>query len=83
MTVKKGFINGLYMDFYSNGKLKLMGNYINGLNRDGIWKWWYEDGQIRSIMVYNGLGGKIETVTKNGLLSIQCWDEDGNEKECE
>jgi len=82
-TMKNGLPNGLYQSFYSNGKLNWMGNYINGFNRDGMWKRWYENGQLWSIMIYDGVNGDISTVTTNGLISIQCWDEDGNEISCE
>ena len=60
-----------------------MGDYINGLNRNGVWKNWYKNGQIKSIMIFQGLSGGIETVTTKGLISETCWDGNGIEIECE
>ena len=40
--------------------------------RDGKWTYYFENGQIEEEKNY-----------KNGkLISSKCWDEDGNEKEC-
>ena len=82
-TIKNGFENGLYQSFYSNGKLQFMGDYINGLNRNGVWRWWYENGQLRSIMIYDGTDGDILQVRTNGLISEKCWDENGKARYCD
>ena len=82
LTMKNGLPNGLYLGFYANGRLNWMGNYINGFNRDGMWKRWHENGQLLSIMIYDGVNGDISTVATNGLISQQCWDEYGNEISC-
>ena len=82
MTIKDGLPNGLYQDWFSNGRLKFMGDYINGLNRNGLWRWWYENGQLRSIMIYDGTDGDIYQVRTNGLISEKCWDENGKEIDC-
>ena len=82
MTIKDGLPNGLYQSWFSNGRLEFMGEYINGLNRNGVWKWYHENGQIASIMIYEGISGNIKTVTTKGLISKKCWHENGNEIEC-
>ena len=43
------------------------------IERDGLWTWWYE----------NGKKLKEETYKDGELISQECWDEDGNEKECD
>ena len=82
MTIKDGLPNGLYQSWISNGRLEFMGDYINGLNRNGVWKTWYKNGQIKSIRIYQGLIGEIETVTTKGLISETCWDKNGIEIDC-
>ena len=60
-----------YQQFDRNGQKEYEGTYKDG-KEDGKWTEWYENGQI-----------KEEANFKDGeLISEKCWDEDGNEKEC-
>ena len=54
------------------GKTLLKGTYKNG-KKDGLWTDWDE----------NGKKLKEETYKDGELISQECWDEDGNEKECD
>lgn len=47
-----GFIiSGSQLEYYNNGILKLSGQYEFG-HRSGIWTWYYENGKINRIIVY-------------------------------
>ena len=63
---------GRVFDLYkSNGNKKGEGHFKDGLP-NGKFTEWYENGQKREEATY-----------KDGeLFSEECWDEDGNEKEC-
>ena len=73
---------GLYQEFNPNRKLNFMGDYINGLNRDGIWRKWHNNGQIAAVMFYDGTKGALISVASNGLISKECWNERGYKIEC-
>ena len=56
---------------YLGGKTEYEGSYKDG-KRDGLWTWWYENGQKM-----------YEKTFKDGYkISEECWDEDGNETDC-
>ena len=58
--------------FYRNGQKSAEGTYKDG-KEDGLFTIWYENGQKQS-----------ESTLKNGeLIDLICWDEDGNECECD
>ena len=59
-------------EWYSNGQKKFEGISKDG-KRNGLWTNWDE----------NGKKLKEETYTDGELISQECWDEDGNEKECD
>ena len=68
-TGKQHGFNNLY---YENGQLKNEGDFKHG-KPDGIWKTYYENGQLKN-----------EINTDNGeVISQKCFDENGNETECE
>ena len=57
---------------WNNGDGKIERHYKNGKN-DGIWKKWYKNDQLQ-----------YEKNYKDGeIIFEKCWDEDGNEIECE
>ena len=57
--------------YYENGQKWLESTYKDG-KEDGLWTTWYENGQKW-----------LEGTYKNGvLITAECWDEDGNEKDC-
>ena len=37
--------NGVLKQKYNNGKLKILGNVINGY-REGVWKFYYKNGEL-------------------------------------
>ena len=69
---------GLWKKYHENGELSSEGNYkegkwIAGGVKEGVWKHYYENGQFR-----------MEENYKEGeLISNKCWDEEGNEIDCE
>ena len=70
-TWKDGKLNGLLTGWYENGQ-KMMEATLKDGAPDGLWTSLYEKGQKQS-----------ETIYKNGeLITAECWDEDGNEKDC-
>ena len=75
-TLQGQYKNGLkirkWTRWHSNGKKKREGNYKDG-KEDGLWTQWYENGQKK----------KEKTYKDGKLISEKCWDEDGNEKECD
>ena len=92
----KGKREGLSKTYQENGNLSQEGNYKND-NQDGFWKWYHENGQVEregNIKddkqdgvwkdYYENGQLKTEFNFKDGdLISHKCWDEDGNETECE
>lgn len=65
-------LEGTFKSFYENGKVLNEGRHKKN-EMDGEWKGYYESGNLRKIGVF-----------KDGVvLSQKCWDEDGNETECE
>ena len=57
--------------WYENGQKREETTYKDG-EKDGLWTHWHENGQKKG-----------EGTFKDGkLISEECWDEDGNEKEC-
>jgi antitoxin component YwqK of YwqJK toxin-antitoxin module len=70
-TFKDGRENGYWASWDENGLKMEEGNYKNA-KEDGNWTFWYANGQK-----------KRDGTFKNGeMISIECWDEDGNECEC-
>jgi hypothetical protein len=43
--------SGSYLEYYQSGKLKLSGQFING-HRQGVWTWYFENGNINRLFVY-------------------------------
>ena len=88
--------NRLWIFYYENGQKINEGTYNDG-KKDGKGTQWYENGQKEIEVIYkdgepDGLrtlwyehGQKqYEGTYKDGeLISAECWDEDGNEKECD
>ncbi|MDC0272173.1 hypothetical protein OAM07_05065 [Crocinitomicaceae bacterium] len=69
---KDGREVGLHRIWHTNGQLRVERNYKDG-KRDGLSRGWYENGQL-----------EYEQNFKDGeLISERCWDEDGNEKQCD
>jgi len=64
--------NGVGYMSYPNGKLDYEANYKNGV-LDGLCRSWYLNGQL--VTEGNYKDGK--------LISEKCWDEEGNEIDCE
>ena len=64
--------NGLNTAWYSTGRLWWKGNDVNH-KKEGIWKGWYENGQLHYEINFK----------EDERISQKCWDEDGNEIECE
>ena len=70
-TIKNGKEDGLATYWYENGKKQAEGTLKDG-EIDGLVTRWYENGQKAGEMTF-----------KDGeLISEECWDEDGNERDC-
>ena len=70
-TFKNGKQDGLMTGWYENGQKEREGTLKDG-EIDGLSTQWYENGQKRG-----------EATFKDGsLISVKCWDEDGNEIDC-
>ncbi len=94
-TFKYGKKHGLHTIWYENGKKMEEGIY-NEHEQEGLWVWWWENGQKKrdGIFIHGKMEGlftswyengqtKVEITFKDeGVLSNLCWDEDGNECEC-
>ena len=95
-SYKNGKQDGLYTGWYENGQKYFEGTYKDG-EYDGLYTSWYENGQKKveetwKVGKKNGLstswysdGKKNREVSyKDGeLIDSICWDEDGNECECD
>lgn len=94
--VVDGKENGIRKQYYKSGELEFESIFINGFE-EGPYKFYGEKGNINQEGIFkkslvNGLvkdyypNGKLkkERVFNNGEVNSQkCWDEDGNETECE
>ena len=70
-SVKDGKKDGLNTEWYENGQKSIEGTYKDG-EKDGLETLWYENGEK-----------KREETYKDGYeISIECWDQDGNEMGC-
>ena len=68
----EGWKERLKTRWYENGQKWFEETWKDGWE-DGLWTWWYENGQKN----------KEGTYKDGELISAECWDEDGNEKECD
>ena len=94
-TLKNGRKDGLWITYNQNGKKKYERTHKDG-KKDGLSTWWHKNGQKSSETTYkNGKEDGLEThwyengqkrwelIYKDGeKISSKCWDEDGNEKDC-
>jgi antitoxin component YwqK of YwqJK toxin-antitoxin module len=67
-----GAKHGLCRGWYRNNQLSDEGYYKDNWEY-GLWKYWYENGQLKA----------EENYEEGSLISKTCWDEDGNEIECD
>ena len=76
-----GFKNGPYNEWYSNGKPKTTGQYLND-DSTNSWTKWYENGQIEIKGTYKD-GKKDKSWTKwyeNGQIEIESSFQNGRER---
>lgn len=66
--------NGLFIDYFDNGKLKEKGNYKNG-KKNGLWETWFENGQKEDSAIYenDALTGKRVMWHSNGRLQLESY----------
>ena len=77
ITYHKKSRNGIekvkYEEYYEHGQKSSEGTYRDGrFYGDGKWTWWYKNGQKSEERTYKD--GK--------MISVKCWDKDGNEIDC-
>jgi len=60
---------GIYTSYFSNGKIKSKGNYVNNLP-EGTWERYFESGELKSIYNYEKgrLFGEVKLFLENGKL---------------
>ena len=96
ITYKGGKL-GKQTGWYQNGQKELEGTYKDGYP-DGKWTYWSPDGKKSTASIYkngkkwdglftgrywNGQKEKEDTFKDGELISEECWDEDGNEIDCD
>ena len=69
---KNGKMYGPFISYYENGQIQSQGNYNYNESdiysrKDGIWKYYYENGKILS-----------ESIIKNGVEELKFYDKEGN-----
>ena len=69
---KNGKMYGPFISYYENGQIQSQGNYNYNESdiysrKDGVWKYYYEDGKIES-----------ESIIKNGFEELKFYDKEGN-----
>ena len=83
--------HGKWIEFHDNGHQKESGHYVHGL-RNGEWTTWYANGAIESKGSYhkneqqgdweyffeNGKTSTREKYKDNKVVSMECFDENGN-----
>ncbi len=70
-----------YIEYYSNGKVFLKGQENSKGQREGIWEWFYENGNIRMRTPYKEekIDGIEECFWENGNIRIRTPYKDGKE----
>lgn len=61
--LKRGILNGPINVYYPNGKIKVKQFFINN-RKAGIWQYYYENGKIKSEIVYNIMSNDEEGIMK-------------------
>ena len=94
-TYKEGKEDGRWNQWYRNGQKKSEETYKDG-ELDGLLTTWYESGKKRNEQTWkNGTvdekwtvwheNGQKEwegTIKDGNFISEECWDKDGNERDC-
>ena len=62
--LKKGILNGPISVYYPNGKIKSKQFFINN-RKAGIWQYFYENGKLKTEIVYNIMSNEEEGIIKN------------------
>ena len=91
-----GYEDGIWKEYYKNGQLRYEINFKNG-KQHGIYRSYFKNGQVQFIL--NFKKGKLddicrgyydtgqlylEKIWENGMIIVEtCWDEEGNEMDCE
>jgi antitoxin component YwqK of YwqJK toxin-antitoxin module len=78
---KDGVPDGIHTWWYSNGQKNSEGTFKDG-EKDGKWTYW-SGGEAGGEVIFQPYHKSFETTFKDGeLISSKCWDEDGDECEC-
>ena len=72
-TFKDGLLDGLVTSWLQDGKESFEVIYKDGNPWDGLELWWYSSSRLKA---------SVKTYKDGELISTECWDEDGNEKDC-
>jgi len=62
--LKKGILNGPINVYYPNGKIKSKQFFINN-RKAGIWQYFYENGKLKTEIVYNIMSNEEEGIIKH------------------
>ncbi|QQB74303.1 toxin-antitoxin system YwqK family antitoxin [Fusobacterium canifelinum] len=62
--LKKGILNGPINVYYPNGKIQSKQFFINN-RKAGIWQYFYENGKLKTEIVYNIMSNEEEGIVKN------------------
>ena len=62
--LKKGILNGPINVYYPSGKIQVKQFFINN-RKAGIWQYYYENGKMKSEIVYNIMSNDEEGIVKN------------------
>ena len=77
-------LDGWYTEYYLDGDVKNTGKYWKG-EKIGVWRFYYDTAvnkeQKRRKAVFSDAVGA--STGKSVLISKECWDIDGNERECD
>ena len=71
--LKDGEKDGLTTSWLPDGKESFEMIFKDGNPWDGLQPWWYTSSRLKA---------RVKTYKDGELISEECWDEDGNEKEC-
>jgi antitoxin component YwqK of YwqJK toxin-antitoxin module len=61
-------LNDFYTEYYNNGTIRLMGNFINGRIKDSL-QYFYSNGQLKSLKTFYDSDTIYKTYHPNGQLS--------------
>ena len=76
---KKNYIQGKQVNYYKDGQISLSANYTSKGKKNGLWKWYFKNGDLKQIGTYKNEQkiGEWKIYYTKGQYHIQNYDDNG------